>query len=847
MRLTLREGALEQTDLISQVSDRTLRQALEMAGMGVWQRDLRTNLCQRSPSIDTMFGFAPGEAGEDAGPFLRRIHPDDAIAMHGDIGYAAAVGAPMSREFRVVLPSGRIRWVLARGEVVKGADGTPERIVTVMMDVTSRRYAEEALHSSEEKLQLAIDATDLGLWDYDIVSGNVIWSDRLKAFYGLQPDAKVDFYTFSHSSHPDDRDRILRTYEAALDPASGGHFKIEHRVIAPDGSLRWLLGSGQVVFDNTGKPVRCIGTALDITERKRAEQALTRSESRLRLALDAARLGTYDRDLRGETGRFSPRGAELHGLPTERPEYTLKSWLDIIHPDDRAYVAERVARAVAGPGLYEADYRVVWPDGQIRWVAARGEIIRDDAGTPVRVAGIVYDVTERKRADEALRANEEWMRLTMAGARVGSWSWEAGTNLVTYSDWLMDLYGLPRGERLTREQIRSLRIDPEDRDRASQAFESALRDRHDYDVEYRVRRPDGSVIWVHVMGRGEYDAAGRPVQMLGIIQDITERKRADEALRENEARLRIITDSVPGAISYVDSERRFRFVNAVFADWYGMPREQIVDRKVRAIMQEKDYQLVAPWGGRALQGEDVMFERAMATPGQPIRHLLVRYFPDRDANGVVRGFYSLAIDISERKQAEERLKLLAAEVDHRAKNMLALVQIMLRQTKAETVREFTAAAQGRVAALARAHVVLSERRWVGADLQRLLEEELAPYRAHASSRVAISGPPVALESRAAQSCALALHELATNAAKYGALSVPGGRVECAWSMTPDRTVALTWTESGGPPAKKPGRRGFGMNVIERSIADQLEGKVQFEWRDEGLRCTMRLPASSISG
>lgn len=843
----MKRAHLAQSDILTQISDRTLRQALEMAGMGVWQRDVRTNLCLRSPSIDAMFGFAPGEVGEDASPFLLRIHPDDSVAMQGDIGYAAAMGVPMSREFRVLLPGGRVRWILARGEVVKGADGTPERIVTVMMDVTSRRHAEEALQSSEEKLQLAIDAADLGLWDYDIVSGSLIWSDRLKAFYGLPSGAEVDFHSFERGMHPDDRDRVLRTYEAALDPGGGGHFKVEHRVLAPDGTVRWLLGSGQVVFDAESRPVRAIGTALDITERKRGEQALARSEGRLRLALDAARLGTYDRDLRAETGRFSPRGAELHGLPPDQPNYTLESWLAIVHPDDRPFVAERVASAVAGSGLYEADYRVVWPDGQIRWVAARGEIIRDDAGTPMRVAGIVYDVTERKRADEALRASEEWLRLTMAGARVGSWSWDARTDLLVYSDWLCDLYGLPHRGPFTRPELRRISMHPDDQERARQAFDSALAERRDYEVEYRVIRPDGALLWVRAIGRGEYDATGRPIQMLGIIQDITERKRADEALRENEARLRIVTDSIPGAISYVDSERRFGFVNAVFAEWYGIPREQIVGRKAREIMSEADYRFVAPWGGRALQGEDVVFERTMATPGQPSRHLLVRYFPDRDANGTVRGFYSLAIDISERKQAEERLKLLAAEVDHRAKNMLALVQVMLRQTKAETVREFVAAAQGRVAALARAHVVLSERRWVGADLQRLIEEELAPYRTQAPARVAIDGPPVALESRAAQSCALALHELATNAAKYGALSTPGGRIDCIWSIAPDRSVVVIWTEVGGPPAKEPHRRGFGMNVIERSIADQLEGKAQFEWRGEGLRCTMVLPASSTSG
>jgi PAS domain S-box-containing protein len=837
---------LARSDFLSPVSDRTLRHALEMAGMGVWQRDLRTNLCTRSPSIDAMFGFAPGAAGDDAAPFLDRIHPDDRIAMQGDIGHSAATGLPMSREFRVLLPNGRVRWILARGEVVRDDDGEPDRIVTVMMEVTARRRAEEALHSSEEKLQLAIDATDLGLWDYDLVTGTMLWSDRLKALFGLAPDAKVDFDTFVRGVHADDRDRILKIYGRALNPESDGHFRFEHRVVTPDGQLRWLLGSGQVLFDAESRPVRAIGTALDITGRKRGEQALMRSEARLRLALDASRLGTYDRELRTGMGRFSPRGAELHGLPPDQPSYTLESWLATIHIDDRADVATRVAGAVTGSGHYEADYRVVWPDGQIRWLAARGEVIRDDAGVPLRATGIVYDVTERKRADEALRASEGWLRLTMAGARVGSWSWDARTDRVVYSQLLCDMFGVPHQESFARDEIRRISMHPDDRERVRSAFEAAVAEHREFESEYRVVRPDGTTLWVRAAGRGEYDAAGRPVQMFGIVQDITERKRADEALRENEARLRIITDSVPGAISYVDADRRFGFVNAVFEDWYGLPRDRIVGRKAREVMSEEDYRTVAPWGGRALQGEDVVFERTMAIPGKPRRHLLVRYFPDRDASGVVRGFYALAIDISERKDAEERLKLLAAEVDHRAKNMLALVQIMLRQTKAETVREFVAAAQGRVAALARAHVVLSEQRWVGADLQRLIEEELAPYRAQVPGRVAITGPPVALESRSAQSCALALHELVTNAVKYGALSTPGGRIECTWSMAPDRNVSVTWTESNGPPVRKPSRRGFGMNVIERSIADQLEGRVRFDWRSEGLRCTMLLPASSIS-
>jgi two-component sensor histidine kinase len=256
---------------------------------------------------------------------------------------------------------------------------------------------------------------------------------------------------------------------------------------------------------------------------------------------------------------------------------------------------------------------------------------------------------------------------------------------------------------------------------------------------------------------------------------------------------------------------------------------------------EENFRIMQPWAVRALAGEDVVFERTLDRPGKPRRHLLVRFFPDRDEHGAVRGIYTLSIDISDRKEHEERLKLLAAEVDHRAKNMLALVQIMLRQTRADSVKAFVGAAQGRVSALARAHALLSEQRWVGADLARLVQDELAPYRIQDRQRVLIDGPAVALSARAAQSCALALHELTTNAAKYGSLSTAEGRVECTWRRE-GGSVVLTWRERGGPAVRLPETRGFGMNVIERSIAQQLEGEVRFDWRREGLLCTLILPA-----
>jgi two-component sensor histidine kinase len=177
--------------------------------------------------------------------------------------------------------------------------------------------------------------------------------------------------------------------------------------------------------------------------------------------------------------------------------------------------------------------------------------------------------------------------------------------------------------------------------------------------------------------------------------------------------------------------------------------------------------------------------------------------------------------------------------------MLALVQVMLRQTHAETVRDYAAAAQGRVAALARAQTLLSQSRWEGADLGRLIEEGLAPFRRTDDRRVQIEGPPVALAPPAAQSFAMVLHELATNAAIHGALSVPQGRVSVEWTWH-DEQLVLRWTETGGPPVQAPTRRGLGTSVIERSIRDQLNGTVRFDWRPAGLVCELVVPASTLT-
>ncbi len=198
----------------------------------------------------------------------------------------------------------------------------------------------------------------------------------------------------------------------------------------------------------------------------------------------------------------------------------------------------------------------------------------------------------------------------------------------------------------------------------------------------------------------------------------------------------------------------------------------------------------------------------------------------------------VATDVTDRKEAEERQGLLAREVDHRARNALAVIQSIIRLTRANSVDDYVAAIEGRIKALARAHTLLSDSRWHGADLATLVAEELAPYRA--DDKVAIGGPDISLQASTAQGLALALHELATNAAKHGALSSVTGKVSLNWQLRPDALI-LNWAENGGPQIAPPAARSFGLRVIRASIEQQLGGEATFDWDPKGLRCSFSIP------
>src|SRR5271157_2839266 len=271
---------------------------------------------------------------------------------------------------------------------------------------------------------------------------------------------------------------------------------------------------------------------------------------------------------------------------------------------------------------------------------------------------------------------------------------------------------------------------------------------------------------------------------------------------------------------------------------------QITVENIRALIHPDDWiSLVEIARGMSRGARTQQTEFRVVRPNGEVRWCIGTAAASVDDAGNVVRINGVTIDITDRKEADERQILLAREVDHRARNALAVIQSIIRLTRAKSVEDYVQAIEGRIKALARAHTLLSDSRWRGADLGTLVGEELAPYRA--GDKIQCHGPDISLQPATAQGLALALHELATNAAKHGALSSPNGKISLEWDLQPD-ALKLNWVENGGPVTSAPSARNFGVKVIVASVEQQLSGTAAFDWDPNGLRCRLSVPRSELN-
>lgn len=346
--------------------------------------------------------------------------------------------------------------------------------------------------------------------------------------------------------------------------------------------------------------------------------------------------------------------------------------------------------------------------------------------------------------------------------------------------------------------------------------------------------------WYEVHAYRIDDPALRRVAVF--FQDITERRRAETALRESEARFRAMADTAPAPVWVTTATGPVEFINTAFAELIGRPREELLGDAWIGLMHPDDIPgVVAQRQAARANLEPYVFEaRFKSVRGW--RTMQASSRPRFDEGGCFAGYVGVAIDVTDIRNAQARQQLLIHELNHRVKNTLATVQSLAHQT----VRGDIAADEARhrlterLLALSAAHNVLTQESWEGAQLRQIVEETVRPYQAVTAEgpRIAFEGDSVWLAPNAALAFSMALHELATNAAKYGALSVDGGRVTIRCRADDDE-VEMVWEERDGPPVDKPSGSGFGLRLLERGLAADLGSSAKIEFRRTGVVCTLR--------
>jgi PAS domain S-box-containing protein len=503
---------------------------------------------------------------------------------------------------------------------------------------------------------------------------------------------------------------------------------------------------------------------------------------------------------------------------------------------------------------YKADYRIIRSGGEVRWIETRALISYDRNGHPERFIGVNIDVTERKTAEDALRRREAELAEAQRLAHVGSWSWDAATNRLVGSDELFRICGWDPTQPIPniREQL-GRNYSSEDWALLRAAMRDAMQTGAGYVLDLQAFR-NGTPIRVTTRGEAIRNGRGQIVGLRGTVQDITERKMAELALAERNLQLALAGKAgLVGSFAYDLDTQRMQ-ISAGYAAIHGFPdgTTEIARSEWWLGVHPEDRVRWEALRSRAYRErlDEYSGEYRLVRSGGEIRWIEARVFVSYDGDGRPRRAVGVDIDVTARKRAEEQQGTLNAELDHRVKNVLATVSAIAAHTKAasSSMDGFVAALDGRIRSMARTHELLSARQWHGVSLPDLVRRELAPYATRNNTE--IGGPEVTLSAEAGQVVSMVLHELTTNAAKHGALSVHDGRVSVHWhgasNGNADAPIAIEWQETGGPAVQAPATCGYGTEVIRDVIPYELRGRVDLSFPTDGLCCRLEIPAEWLS-
>ncbi|MCT7960992.1 PAS domain S-box protein [Laspinema sp. D1] len=413
------------------------------------------------------------------------------------------------------------------------------------------------------------------------------------------------------------------------------------------------------------------GVSLDISDRIRAESAREENERRLSLALSAANAGIWEWNLTNGRWFWSEENYRLLGYEPGDCETTYQNWLQAVHPDDRQSVEASVQTTLNSPSNFNLEYRVLLPNGSVRWLSNIGETLLDENGQIKGMSGIQIDITDRKGTEEALRTSAQRLSLALEAAKMGDCRWEMSSDRMTFSPKAAEILGIVPEADLTWAEIQEM-LPEEDRNQVQQAMERAIRDRQDYDIEYRIRRPDGRQRWVAVKGLAEYDANGQVLGILGVMQDISDRKQEEVEKQELLDRvsmkrklLNAILEQLPAGVVVAEAPSgKILLFNEQIKQISRIPDLMPVDDLNQPSLyeafypdgrayQRQDWPLYrSVYGGEIVRNEEIHFSRGDGTRGI----ILVNSAPVYDENGTIRAGVVTFSDITDRYLAQEAIR-----------------------------------------------------------------------------------------------------------------------------------------------------------------------------------------------
>ena len=588
-------------------------------------------------------------------------------------------------------------------------------------------------------------------------------------------------------------------------------------------------------------------------DREDTETDLQASETRYRNIVEGSLHGIVIQQ-QGRIVYANPAMATLFGYASPTAMLGLSTFDDLVVEEERQLLRDRTEAVYRGEQVQpHPGWKGRRLDGKPIWVSSTAQK-SEWRGRPA-ITSFYVDITEESRAKVRHRASEAKLQLGIAIAGIGIGSLDYSANTIILDATAATLFNLPANRPIPRDEVHA-RFHPDDAPNILARMAEAL----DPDglgymaIEHRIVRSDGSIRWVSARKQIEFTAthAGQPrhatIGLLALL-DITEHVVAEEMTRLSEMRYRRLFEAAQDGVLLLDPVTcKITEANPFMTDLLGYSNDQLAGKQLYEIGLLKDEVASRDMFQKLTQTHQVRYDDLplKSRNGRTREVEVVANLYDENGQPVIQCNIR---DITERKRVEEHNKLLMFEVNHRAKNLLAVVLSVAQHTARDgNPATFVARLSERIQGLAASQDLLVKNQWRGVELIELVSAQMAHFKDLIGTRVLIDGPPMRLTPATAQGIGMALHELATNAGKYGALSNDNGRVTISWQVTPKNIPAfsLTWREEAGPAVAAPTKKGFGQTVTGRMVEASVNGNARIDYFENGLSWQLSAPLIDTS-